>query len=73
MQLKKICSAALGLALSLTLVLPAAAYDSARENDSQTLSGGGGESFAIDGEGALWAWGSNEWGQLGDCWSMCAP
>ena len=66
MQLKKICSAALGLALSLTLVLPAAAYDSARENDSQTLSGGGGESFAIDGEGALWAWGSNEWGQLGD-------
>lgn len=66
MQYKKISALLLALALCLSPAVPAAAYDSARADASQTLSGGSGGSFFIDDSGDLWAWGSNEWGQLGD-------
>ena len=66
MKQKKMLSLGLSLALTLTLAAPAAAYDSARSGWEQTMSGGGSESFVIDGRGTLWAWGANEFGQLGD-------
>lgn len=66
MRNKKLPALLLALALSLALTVPAAAYDSARAGYNQTISGGGGESFVIDDSGTLWAWGANEWGQLGD-------
>ena len=65
MKQKKGLSLAFSLMLAFALAAPASAYDSVREGYGQTLSGGGGESFLIDGGGNLWAWGSNEWGQLG--------
>lgn len=66
MRQKKRFILALSLVLLLSSAIPAVAYDSARDGHTQTMSGGGGESFVIDGSGTLWAWGSNEWGQLGD-------
>lgn len=65
MRIKSALSVLLAALLSLT-ILPAAAYDSAGLNFLQTMSGGAAESFLIDDNGTLWAWGDNQWGQLGD-------
>ena len=65
MRIKSALSVLLAALLSLT-ILPAAAYDSAGLDFLQTTSGGAAESFLIDDNGTLWAWGDNQWGQLGD-------
>ena len=64
MRHQKLCCAL--LILLLASILPSSAYDSVQAGTPQTISGGDGVSFVIDGGGSLWAWGSNEWGQLGD-------
>lgn len=66
MRQRKSLALALSLALTIALAGPASAYDAARADTAQTLSGGAAESFAVDGGGALWAWGDNDFGQLGD-------
>lgn len=66
MRHRNLLTLGLSLALTLSLALPAAAYDSARPDTPQLMSGGAAESFLIDGGGTLWAWGANEFGQLGD-------
>lgn len=66
MKQKKCVPLLLALALLPALSAPAAAYDGAAPGRPQTLSGGAAESFLTDGGGALWAWGENQFGQLGD-------
>ncbi len=66
MRNKQVYSALLSFTLLLTLSVPAAAYDGGGAGMAQSLSGGASESFLIDSSGTLWAWGANEWGQLGD-------
>ena len=65
MKIKTAAAAVLLAALTLT-PLSAAAYDSAAPGVERTMSGGAAESFAVDGNGTLWAWGDNLGGQLGD-------
>lgn len=42
------------------------AYDGGKRNEFATVSAGDGYSMAIREDGSLWAWGSNQYGQLGD-------
>lgn len=53
------------LALSLLLALPAAAYDMRAPDTSTRLSAGLAHTVYVDEDGVLWAWGSNQAGQLG--------
>ncbi len=53
------------LALSLLLALPAAAYDMGAPDTPTRLSAGLAHTVYVDEDGVLWAWGSNQAGQLG--------
>lgn len=65
MRQKKLLSRVLFLALFLALSSPVSAYGGTGPGQPPLMSGGAAESFLIDGGGTLWAWGANEWGQLG--------
>lgn len=52
-------------ALSLLLLLPCAAYDMGAPGSSPRLSAGLTHTVYVDEAGGLWAWGSNQAGQLG--------
>lgn len=52
-------------ALSLLLLLPCAAYDMGAPGASPRLSAGLSHTVYVDENGVLWAWGSNQAGQLG--------
>lgn len=55
----------LALVLSLALSLPAAAYDMGAPDTPTRLSAGLAHTVYVDEDGVLWAWGSNQAGQLG--------
>lgn len=56
----------LSLVLALVLALPAAAYDMGAPETPTRLSAGLAHTVYVDEDGVLWAWGSNQAGQLGE-------
>ena len=54
------------LALACALAAPAAAFDMGKAGERSIISAGDNHSAAIDTNGALWMWGSNGGGALGD-------
>ncbi|MCL2813173.1 MAG: chitobiase/beta-hexosaminidase C-terminal domain-containing protein [Oscillospiraceae bacterium] len=63
---KKLVSLALAFALILTLFTFGTVPAKAISDAYSTISAGGWHTTAIDSDGALWAWGTNGRGQLGD-------
>lgn len=63
---KTMLSLALALVLCLGLALPAAAFDMGKAGTYTTVSTGFNHTGAIDQNGALWMWGNNKYGQLGN-------
>ena len=62
------------LAVAVTFVPgPNTVNAAAATRGSGTISAGGNHSMAIDTNGTLWAWGSNEFGQLGDGTTVSRP
>ncbi|OUN20637.1 hypothetical protein B5G34_14015 [Flavonifractor sp. An82] len=63
--MKKFLSFALALMLCMALTPPAAANDTLTAGEYSTVSCSWRFTAAIDTEGVLWTWGSNEYGMLG--------
>lgn len=66
MKIRRILLFMLALTMCLGLATPAAAYDMGTEGMYVTISCGENHTAAIDVNGALWTWGQNSSGQLGN-------